>query len=180
MSLAVWRHPRPQGVAGRCIGRTDVFVDRRRAKRLAHRIRAAARREGLPRRVFTSPLQRCKTVGQALRGMGFEHVVDADLLELDFGSWDGQPWTVVTRVDVAAWEADFVHHAPGGGEALASLMQRVQRFLSRSPVGVVVAHAGWISACSWLAQHPNQAPTATAWPASLRYMQRVTALPSSA
>jgi alpha-ribazole phosphatase len=179
MTLAVWRHPRPHGAVGRCIGRTDVIVDPRRAKRLAHRIRAAARREGLPRRVFTSPLQRCKTVGQALRRMGFEHVVDANLLELDFGAWDGQSWTAIARVDVAAWEADFVNHAPGGGEALASLMLRVRRFLSHSPPGVVVAHAGWISASSWMAQHPNEAPTATVWPAPVRYMQRATALLSS-
>lgn len=180
MTLAVWRHPRPQGVAGRCIGRTDVFVDRRRAKRLAHRIRAAARREGLPRRVFTSPLQRCKTVGQALRRMGFEQVVHADLLELDFGAWDGQAWTAIAHADVAAWEADFVNHAPGGGEALASLMQRVQRFLLRSPEGVVVAHAGWINAWQWLLHHPNETPTAATWPPSPRYNQRITALPSSA
>jgi alpha-ribazole phosphatase len=180
MTLAIWRHPRPQGVAGRCIGHTDVLVDRRRAKRLAHRIRAAVRREQLPRRVSTSPLQRCRSVGQALRRMGFELVIDADLLELDFGAWDGAPWAAIAHTDVAAWEADFVHHAPGGGEALASLMQRVQRFLARSPQGVLVAHAGWINAHRWLLQQPHQTPLATTWPASVPYGQRVRVLPSLA
>ena len=64
--MEAWRHPRPDGVAGRCIGHTDVPVDRRRAKRLAHRIRCAARREGWPKGVWTSPLRRCADVGRWL------------------------------------------------------------------------------------------------------------------
>ena len=44
-ALTVWRHPRPEGVKGRCIGgRSDVPVHWRRAKRLARRIQAHARR----------------------------------------------------------------------------------------------------------------------------------------
>ena len=43
MTLSVWRHPQPVGAAGRCIGHTDLPVDARKAKRLAHRIRQAAR-----------------------------------------------------------------------------------------------------------------------------------------
>ena len=31
----LWRHPRPTGHEGRCIGRTDVPVDPRKARRLA-------------------------------------------------------------------------------------------------------------------------------------------------
>ena len=74
-----WRHPRPRGVAGRCIGRTDVAVDPRKARRLARRIHREALREvahgqaapgliapGLiapgqaaPRVVCCSPLRRC-------------------------------------------------------------------------------------------------------------------------
>jgi len=153
VDLWAWRHPRAIGAAGRCIGRTDLAVDRRKAKRLAARIRQAARRHGLPREIWTSPLRRAFEVGKVLRGWGWTHRVDERLLELDFGRWDGRPWREIAHADVACWEADFVHHAPGGGESQATLRTRVDQFLAARaqsdangrPV-LVVSHAGWIAA----------------------------------
>lgn len=112
--------------------------------------------------------------------MGFEHVIDADLLELDFGAWDGLHWTAIAHAEVAAWEADFTHYRPGGGESLESLMARVRRFEARSLHGVVIGHAGWINAWRWLTQRPDETPSASAWPAPPAYGERVTAPPSSA
>ena len=60
LRIWIWRHPKPIGAAGRCIGRTDLPVDPRRAKRLAHRIRQHARRHHLPHAVVTSPLRRLR------------------------------------------------------------------------------------------------------------------------
>jgi alpha-ribazole phosphatase len=164
----VWRHPKPHGAAGCCIGRTDVPLDRRRAKRLAHRIRAHARRHRLPREVWTSPLQRCRDVGRWLRAFGFVHRIDTDLLELDFGRWDGQSWMQIDAREITAWTDDFTHHAPGGGESLQALMTRVQRFV-QSRSGLAVGHAGWINAALWLRDRGAVTPTAAAWPAPLRY-----------
>ena len=45
--LWCWRHPPARGASGRCIGRTDLRVDPRKAKRLAHRIRRNARQHAL-------------------------------------------------------------------------------------------------------------------------------------
>ena len=150
LALWLWRHPRPVGAAGRCIGQTDLALDRRRAKRLAHQIRSAARRHGLPHEVWTSPLQRCAQVGRQMARWGWVHHTDARLLELDFGRWDGQPWSAISHAEVAAWEADFAHHAPGGGESLATMNRRCQSFLAQrraaaAAVLLVVAHAGWIN-----------------------------------
>ncbi len=182
--LWLWRHPRPFGVAGRCIGRTDVSVDRRRAKRLAHRLRRHARREGLAREVWTSPLMRCAAVGRWLRRWGWRHHVDVRLLEMDFGSWDGEPWSHIGAAEFAAWEADFAGHAPGGGESLAALRERVRAFIasdaagaqssavtavaigSNLPARLLVAHAGWINALAFVSTH---LPKASHWPAPLRY-----------
>ena len=108
-----WRHPRPDRVDGYCIGRADVPVDPRRAKRLARRIERAARVHGLPREVWTSPLQRCAEVGRWLKRWGWMHHVDAALLEMDFGAWDGLPWSVIACGEVEAWRRDFARHAPG-------------------------------------------------------------------
>jgi alpha-ribazole phosphatase len=166
--LWIWRHPRAHGAQGRCIGRTDLAVDARRAKRLAHRIRAAARRHGLPWLVWTSPLARCKAVGRALQRMGFAHRIDARLAELDFGAWDGQAWNDIAPLDVAAWEADFAHHAPGHGESLDSLRERVRRFaaeLTGDPA-LVVGHAGWISMLRFI---DGPLPASGDWPAPTRH-----------
>jgi alpha-ribazole phosphatase len=168
LDLWAWRHPRAIGAAGRCIGRTDLAIDRRKAKRLAARIRQTARRHGLPREIWTSPLRRAFEVGKVLRGWGWTHRADERLLELDFGVWDGCPWREIDPADVACWEADFVHHAPGGGESQAALRLRIQQFLAArsAPPVLVVTHAGWIGAL--LAG--GELDDAAQWPAPVPHM----------
>ncbi|NUZ07374.1 histidine phosphatase family protein [Piscinibacter koreensis] len=160
--LLAWRHPRAEGAEGRCIGRTDLPVDRRRAKRLAHRIRAAARRRGLPRIVVTSPLQRSVVVGRILARWGWVHRLDVALGELDFGRWDGLRWNDVPRAEFDAWCAAFGSHAPGGGESVDALLLRVRAFDPGS-ARILVTHGGWLSAAAWL-QHGSGAPLSDRWP----------------
>lgn len=191
IELWAWRHPRPFGAAGHCIGRTDLSVDPRRTRRLAHRIESVVRDAGLPREVWTSPLARCADVGRLLARRGFAHRVDARLAELDFGAWDGQPWNAIGAEEFAKWEADFSGHRPGGGESLESLMQRASVFLGDRACGrgaacttaaapfrlgqavanpaadpvLTIGHAGWINAVRMLGQ-----PVHTArWPAPIAY-----------
>jgi alpha-ribazole phosphatase len=166
-TLWLWRHPRADGAAGRCIGRTDLRVDPRRSKRLAHRVRATARRHGLPRQVFTSPLARCRAVGAWLARWGWTHVVDARLLELDFGQWDGRPWSMIGEVEVTAWSSDLLHYCPGGGEPLSQLLDRVQAFCRDAPPhALAITHAGWMQALQLLrdANGPITAVPAASWP----------------
>lgn len=171
-ALWIWRHPRPRAAEGRCIGRTDLPLDPRRARRLARRILRTARLHGLPRRVHTSPLQRCRAVGRALARLGFEHHVDPRLLEHDFGRWDGLPWARLGAADFAAWDADFEGHSPGGGETVAALRQRVQGFVQSLPPGpaLLVGHAGWINALRVAGCGPLQAAD---WPRPPAYGQRL-------
>lgn len=169
-----WRHPRPRGAAGRCVGaRTDLAVDPRKAKRLAHRIRAHARRTGTLRLVVTSPLRRCHAVGLWLARWGWPHRVEARLLELDFGEWDGRAWTDVPQAEIDAWVADFADRAPGGGESVAALLQRVSDGLAcLQPGCAVVTHGGWLSAAQWLDSTEGRqagAPSADRWPAAPAY-----------
>ena len=175
MNLVVWRHPQPLGVAGRCIGRTDVVVDPRKAKRLAHRVRQWARRHAAPRIVHTSPLRRSADVGRWLAAWGWQHHVDARLSELDFGTWDGQPWDAIGASAVGAWCDDFALHAPGDGEPVAQLLRRCRSFAEQH-VGAstccVVGHAGWISAALWLHQGAGL-PGASDWPGAVPYAYRV-------
>lgn len=173
--LWCWRHPRAEGAAGRCIGRTDLAVDRRRAKRLAHRVRRVARQQGLPRAVWVSPLRRCRDAGRWLRRWGWVCHVEPALLELDFGHWDGQPWADIAWAEVSAWEADLLHHAPGGGESLATLAARVHTFVAaRRAEGtaavLLVGHAGWMNALRGVPPGCSALP-ASAWPPAPRHGQ---------
>ncbi len=177
----IWRHPRPEGAAGRCIGRTDLRVDRRKAKRLAHRIRQRARCEAWPAVVWTSPLQRCADVGRWLARWGWQHRLDARLFEVDFGAWDGLTWQAIGAGPVAAWCDEFTDHAPGGGESVRALMRRCAGFLAdvagtqncaQAPV-LIVGHAGWINAARWQGQGRQPPFDAAQWPAALGYGQWV-------
>lgn len=170
-AFAVWRHPRPHDVQGRCIGRTDVQVDRRKAKRLAHRIRQWARRHGAARVVLTSNLQRAASVGRVLAGWGWRHHIDIRLIEVNFGHWDGLPWDRVGAAAVDAWCDDFTTHQPGGGESVAELLARCAAFLAEPQASApccIVSHAGWISAARWLQRGDTKEPSATEWPAAVR------------
>jgi len=170
-ALLAWRHPRPEGAAGRCIGaRTDLPVHWRRAKRLARRIQATARRERLPHVVWTSPLRRCAEVGEWLRRWGWRHHVYATLRELDFGHWDGRPWDDIAAAEIDAWVEDFAAHAPGGGESLRDLLRRAAAF--HAPAGaMLVSHGGWMLARRWLDEHGAgvEPVRASEWPAAPAY-----------
>ncbi|MCM5680305.1 histidine phosphatase family protein [Schlegelella sp. S2-27] len=173
MDLVIWRHPRPAGIAGRCIGRTDVSVDRRKAKRLAHAVRREARRQRWPREVWTSTLCRCTAVGEMLAAWGWRHHRDARLNELDFGAWDGAVWDDIGAAAVQAWCEDFTAHAPGGGESLTALSSRCQAFLeAQGPLSaplLIVGHAGWMQAARLLCEHGEPPHDAAQWPVPPRY-----------
>ena len=164
-----WRHPRVEGLRDCCVGaRSDPPVDVRRAKRLAHRIRAVARGEGLAPRVAVSPARRCRAVGRWLRRFGFEVRIDARLREFDFGAWDGRRWVDVPRGELDAWCADFAGYAPGGGETLAAFLARVRALHARPPAPLLVTHGGLLSALRWLESNGGAAAPASAadWPAA--------------
>lgn len=169
--LTVWRHPRPIGAQGRCIGHTDLGVDRRKAKRLAHRIRQRVRREKWPRVVVSSSSARSVAVGRWLARWGFEHRIDARLCELDFGCWDGQPWAGIATAEIGAWTDGFADFAPGGGESVRQLMARCRAFLDDrgdAPL-CVVGHAGWINAARWVCAGEAHPRSAAEWPAAVPY-----------
>src|SRR6218665_2868188 len=108
--LHVWRHPRPEGAAGRCIGaRTDLPVHWRGAQRLGPGLPRGGRGGGggggerLPHVVHSSPLRRGADVGRWLARWGWRHRQDPALLELDFGSWDGRAWAGIAKGEGDGW-----------------------------------------------------------------------------
>jgi len=172
-AFTIWRHPRPRGAEGRCIGgRTDLPVDPRKAKRLAHRIRAHARRHGLPREVVTSPLARAAGVGRWLKRWGFAWRVDPTLAEVDFGTWDGQPWSDISPAEFDRWMSNFCGFNFDGGESLNALLTRAATW--QPPCALAVGHGGWINARHW----QGGLPTPSSWPQPPAY-GRPTSTPSA-
>jgi alpha-ribazole phosphatase len=69
--------------------------------------------------------------------------VDARLHEIDFGAWEGQPWSAIPRDDLDRWAADPLAFAPPHGESGAALIARVQGFCAGLREDcVVVSHGG--------------------------------------
>ena len=163
-----WRHPRPERVEGYCIGRTDAAVDPRRARRLARRIQRVARANHLSHEIWTSPLHRCADVGRWLRRWGWVHRIDAALIEMDFGAWDGKPWSAIARQEMEAWNQDFSGYAPGGGESLTAVLARAASWRVAG-VKLVVAHAGWMRARRSNESASALPVTAAAFPAGPAY-----------
>lgn len=140
MQLYLIRHPTPRVAAGICYGLTDL--------ELAEDVAAAAARilPQLPPQspVFTSPLQRCRQLADALHPAPRS---DPRLREMNFGAWEMRPWHLIQREALDGWAADPLGYAPPDGESVAQLQARVHDFamelknegLERA---VLVTHAG--------------------------------------
>jgi alpha-ribazole phosphatase len=133
--IALVRHPPVAIPPGICYGRHDLMIaDPADIEPIVAQIRA------IRGTVWTSPLRRCRVVADAI---GANHV-DARLIEMDFGAWDGVKWDDIPRAVLDAWAADPWGFAPPGGETGASLVTRVTAFREALPPGdhVIVAHGG--------------------------------------
>ena len=163
MQLYLIRHPAPQVAAGVCYGRTDLA--------LAEDVAAAAARilPQLPRQlppllpVFTSPLQRCAQLAQALHPAPQS---DVRLQEMHFGVWEMSPWERIQREALDGWAADPLGYAPPQGESVGELQRRVHGFLAdvrrqglesavlvthAGVMKVIVGHAQGLPARRWMA-----------------------------
>lgn len=142
MRLFLVRHPRPAVGPGVCYGRTDLPLAEDPT------VRAAALRALLPAGapLFSSPLARCHQLAGLLHP---QPTFDARLMELDFGTWEMQPWAAIDRAALDAWAADPLHYTPPGGESVAMLRTRVMACLADLPdEAILVTHAGVMKLCA--------------------------------
>ncbi len=104
--------------------------------------------------IITSPLQRCSQFAMALaEQQQIPLVVNEDLLELDFGEWEGlaldEVWSAHQQQVMAFWN-DPVKHPPPKGESLSAMQTRVLNVLAqihtvhRGERVLVVTHGGVI------------------------------------
>ncbi len=138
MILHLTRHPKPVIEVGVCYGRLDISAEN--VKAVAEKLLAELPLN-LP--VWTSPLIRCRTLAEFLHP---RPMLDARLVEMDFGLWEGRPWDAIPRTELDAWAADVAGYAPPGGESPRQLQQRALDFVAGLdvPEAVIVTHAGVI------------------------------------
>jgi alpha-ribazole phosphatase len=169
MDLWLVRHAQPLIAPGLCYGAMDIAADDAATRRAARELAAA-----LPAdlAVSHSPLRRCHQLALALQELRPDVTLHADprLAEMDFGTWEGQPWNQLGAPALQAWTDDFAHHQPGGGESVQDFMARVAQAWNEScsPVrtGAWITHAGVIRAASLLARGVTTLRHAHEWPAT--------------
>ncbi|EIM78746.1 phosphoglycerate mutase [Nitritalea halalkaliphila LW7] len=149
MELYILRHPRVAIDKGICYGQLDVPLG---AKWIEEAASFAAR---LPEkgfdRVYSSPSSRCRQLADYLHPGQVQ--VDARLQEVNFGHWEGRKWEEIPSEELDPWMQHFVQERPPGGESLADLYARVQRFMGELRQAadartLLVGHAGVIR-CIW-------------------------------
>lgn len=91
--------------------------------------------------VVSSPLGRAhETASAAAKELGLDVVVDDDLIETDFGLWEGMTFSEAAQRDPelhGSWLRD-TNVTPPGGESFDTVAQRVRRARNR----IVEQHAG--------------------------------------
>jgi alpha-ribazole phosphatase len=169
MALILMRHLKPAVAEGICYGTTDLDLAPGHEAALAAVLARLPALKGLA----TSPLRRCRLLAEVIGArQGLTATPDTRLAEMDFGAWEGRPWSDIPRAELDEWAADFLHARPHGGESVAQLQARTQAALAdyRALPGdhLLVTHAGVIKAA--LATGPR----AEDWPPALAFGEIVT------
>ena len=147
--LFLVRHTPVVLVAGTCYGRTDVPLDDVAFAQMLPTIHAQL---PLHAAILCSPLSRCRRLANALQALapGRRVVVEPNLIEHDFGAWEGKLWDDIPREEIDAWAADYLDYVPPDGESVAAMAERVTAaslYKLRANVAlIVISHAGPLAA----------------------------------
>lgn len=123
MILAI-RHPRPAIAPGICYGQLDVALAEPATTHMAGLLDSIA---ALPvAHIVSSPLRRAREMAEALAShLDIPLRLDARLMEMSFGAWEGIAWSDIPREEIEAWARDPLGYRPGGGETVGELQTRV-------------------------------------------------------
>lgn len=167
---ALWllRHAPVVAPAGLCYGATDLEAEAEATLAAAQRI-APLLPAGITLR--SSPLRRCAALADAIVALRPELRVQHDdrLVEMNFGGWEGRPWSDIAREEFEAWTGNFAD-APAGlhGETVRAFMRRVAAahadWLADGGGALWVTHAGVLRAVQLLGQGVSCPERADQWP----------------
>jgi len=153
--LFLFRHGEVEGMGAREVrGQRDVALSghgREQHRQLAQWFGGEA-----VTRVISSPLVRCRELGEALSAAaGLKLELEPALTEQHMGAWQGRTWDEISRTEGRAindyWD-DYWHAAPPGGESMADMAERVLEWWQKHEPELrggriaLVTHAGVIRA----------------------------------
>lgn len=130
MEITLIRHTAVDVPPGVCYGQTDVPLKasfEQEAAAVLAQLDAQTKAEGAFDKVFTSPLSRCMRLAAYCGYADAER--DERLKEVCFGSWEMQPFMLITDPRLKDWYQDCFNVAPTGGESFQMLYERVAAFL---------------------------------------------------
>ncbi len=142
------RHTTPDVEKGTCYGQTDLALAESFQTELAEVQATLPALHDLP--IYTSPLQRCRLLAEALAyPLGLALTQDTRLMEMHFGAWEMQKWADIPPEILQNWMKDFVETPAPEGESHRLVHQRVVSFweeLTALPAQtmLVVTHYGVI------------------------------------
>lgn len=145
MLIHLIRHTTPDIKSGVCYGQKDLHLANSFEQEKAVILQQL---EHSYDTVFSSPLQRCQQLANALPTDNLK--LEKSLMEVNFGDWEGKHWDNIPRSESQAWADDFINIAPPNGESLLQMQQRVQGFIDQNlqPQNdkrvAIVTHAGVI------------------------------------
>lgn len=142
MEIYLIRHTTPKVEKGICYGQADLDITETFLEEV-EAIKPHLPSDGV--KVYSSPLQRCKKLADAL----FDQLdidIHDDLMELNCGQWELLPWNDIPKEEIQPWMDDFVNVRVPQGESYVDLHNRVvNRFneiVRKQESAVIVAHGG--------------------------------------
>lgn len=159
--LVLLRHGEALGVAGRCIGQTDVPLSPDGAAAIRGLVvdgpaSLIGAFDGGVRVVSSDLLRAAESAEIVAAALECNVVQDARLREMSFGEWDGQSWSDIECAypeQLQSWTERWTETAAPGGESVGDLVKRAAEWIGDAVTGqssaiaiVVVSHAGWIRA----------------------------------
>jgi broad specificity phosphatase PhoE len=149
MILWTIRHTKPYNPKDVCYGRLDFDVSPTFEEESDKALKALVESGAKPTRLFSSPLIRCtKFADKASKMLDLHVEKEPAIIELNFGTWEGQKLTAVPRSEMHAWTSDLRGYRFPQGENFYDIDKRVGNFLDKlSDDGeyLCITHAGVIA-----------------------------------
>ncbi len=150
MILWTIRHTKPYNPNDLCYGRLNFDVSPTFEEESDNALKALLAADAKPTNLFASPLLRCMRLAEkASKAVGLPIEKRDELLEINFGDWEGKKLTEVPREQMQAWAKDLRGYRFPNGENFHDIDKRVGTFLdSLDDNGeyLWVSHAGVIAA----------------------------------
>ena len=173
------RHAQPLIDKGICYGHLDVPADheatQQAAQSFANTLKIARSNNATslntqPILIYVSGLLRAQQLADemlfAFRATDIVSEVrlqtDCRLNEMNFGSWEGKPWSAIPKEALDQWSSDFSQHKFGGEESSQDVINRVQAAYqtslelaqaSNSSDVIWITHAGVIRALNYVKKY---------------------------